>query len=99
MLTGVKKVSFSSAARSMAFDIRNNCWSEELLAFAGLTPERLSQPVPSGTILGAVLPDVASELGLTPDTLVAAGGHDQSCCALGSGMIDGTVGEDGPRNL
>lgn len=95
MLTGVKKVSFSSAARSMAFDIRNNCWSEELLAFAGLTPERLSQPVPSGTILGAVLPDVASELGLTPDTLVAAGGHDQSCCALSSGMIDGTVGEDG----
>ena len=38
MLTGVKKVSFSSAARSMAFDIRNNCWSEELLAFAGSDP-------------------------------------------------------------
>ena len=95
MLTGVKKVSFSSAARSMAFDIRSCQWCEELLSFANLTPERLSQPVPSGTILGPVLPDMASKLGLSSDTLVAAGGHDQSCCALGSGMIDETIGEDG----
>lgn len=95
MLTGAKKVSYSSAARSMAFDIRNNCWSEKLLAFANLAPERLSLPVPSGTIIGSVLPEVASNLGLSTDTLVAAGGHDQSCCALGSGMIDESIGEDG----
>lgn len=95
MLTGQKKVSYSSAARSMAFNIHNNCWSDKLLAFANLTPERLSLPVPSGTIIGSVLPEVASALGLSTNTLVAAGGHDQSCCALGSGMIDESLGEDG----
>lgn len=95
MLTGCRKVSYSSAARSMAFDIHNNCWSEKLLSFASLTPELLSTPVPSGTILGTVLPHVAEELSLSSDTLVVAGGHDQSCCALGSGMIDESIGEDG----
>lgn len=95
LLTGRRMVSYSSAARSMAFDIRKKEWSDRLLAFAGLKRELFSNPVPSGTVLGRVLPDIAGQLGLSPDTLVAAGGHDQGCAGLGSGMIHPSEGEDG----
>ena len=45
MLTGERKVSYSSAARSMAFDIRKKDWSEELLSLADIRKEQMSEPV------------------------------------------------------
>jgi xylulokinase len=95
LLTGKRMVSFSLAARSMAFDIRTKQWSQRLLTLAGLDRALFSAPVLSGTILGPVLPDIAEELGLPPGTLIAAGGHDQGCAGLGSGMTTFAEGEDG----
>lgn len=94
-LTGQKMVSYSLASRSMAFDIINKTWSERLLRLAGLSSSLFSIPVPSGTRLGTILPTVCEETGLSPDTVVVAGGHDQGCAGLGSGMIFGSQGEDG----
>lgn len=95
LLTGKRKISYSSAARSMAFDIGQGRWSHKLLAMAGLDPSFFSLPVPSGTVLGTVLPKTAAQLGLSDNTLVVAGGHDQGCAGLGSGMISPSQGEDG----
>ncbi|MDC7291123.1 FGGY family carbohydrate kinase [Blautia schinkii] len=95
VLTGNRKVSYSSAARSMAFDINNKCWSSFLLELAGIRVEQLSEPVPSGTIIGSIRKDIAEQLNLSPDTIVAAGGHDQTCAALGGGLAAQGVGEDG----
>ena len=36
-------------------------------------------------------PDVAAELGLGPDVVVATGGQDQKCAALGAGIHDGVA--------
>jgi hypothetical protein len=38
-----------------------------------------------------VRPDVAAELGLAADVVVAAGGQDQKCAALGAGIHDGAA--------
>lgn len=86
MLTGQRKVSYSSAARSMAFDMKKLQWSENLLAFAGIRVTQMSQPVAPCSVIGTILPEVAEELGLNRDLQVVAGGHDQTCAALGSGM-------------
>ena len=94
LLTGVRKVSFSSAARSMALNIRAGKWDDELLGYAGLDPNYFSEPVPSGTIIGTVLPEMARKLGLSADTFVVAGGHDQAMAGLGSGMTDEHLAED-----
>lgn len=94
-LTGERKVSYSSAARSLAFDITRKEWSEELLAFAGVKKEWLSTPTPPFTVIGTVLPEVAEELGLPADLKIVVGGHDQTCAAFGSGlsgMEDGELG-------
>jgi xylulokinase len=40
------------------------------------------------TIVGTVDKAIAGQLGITNDVLVARGGHDQACAALGSGVIE-----------
>ena len=94
LLTGERKVSYSTAARSMALDIHNLKWSEELLGTADLTPDYFSEPVPSGTVIGYVKKETAARLHLNGSIPVVAGGHDQACAALGSGFIDSSLGED-----
>lgn len=50
LLTGKRCVSFSSASRSMAFDIQKRQWSDELLALAEIRPEQMSEPVNAGYV-------------------------------------------------
>ena len=47
-LTGVAQIDYSLAARTMAFDIRNKCWYEELFKVSGTDSSLFSKPVPSG---------------------------------------------------
>lgn len=74
ILTGQRKVGYSSAARSMAFDIRKFEWSEEFLKLAGIRKEQMSEPVPPCTVIGTILPEIAEELGLNKDLKIVAGG-------------------------
>lgn len=95
ILTGQRKVGYSSAVRSMAFDIRKFEWSEEFLKLAGIRKEQMSEPVPPCTVIGTILPEIAEELGLNKDLKIVAGGHDQTCAALGSGLFALKDGECG----
>lgn len=94
-LTGERKVSYSSAARSLAFDITKKKWSDQLLAEAGITAEVMSEPCPSGTLIGIINPSISEELHLPRNMKVVVGGHDQSCAAYGSGLNSMDVGECG----
>ncbi len=81
-------VDYSLASRYLAFDIRQRRWSDEILTATEINVECLPIPVPAGTIAGKLDGSVASQLGLSPGTMVALGGHDQPCGALGVGAID-----------
>ncbi|MCR4955444.1 MAG: hypothetical protein K6A30_02010, partial [Lachnospiraceae bacterium] len=95
LLTGKRMVSYSSACRSMAFDIEKKCWSKELLDKAGIAVGQMSEPKEAGTIIGKVLPEVAEKLHLNKEMIVVTGGHDQSLAALGSGLNSPDCGECG----
>lgn len=95
ILTGQRMVSYSTASRSMAFDIQKNEWSEKLLNMAGVSSEQMSKPMPSGTIIGQIIKEVAEELHLPEDTVIVVGGHDQNCATLGGGVIAPNLGQDG----
>lgn len=84
-LTGENAVSSSSASRTMLFRAEAGCWDEDLMAFAGLEENQLPRVVPTGTPIGRLRQEMAGLLGLSPDTLLSAGGHDQLCCAIGAG--------------
>ena len=79
---------FSLASRTMAFDIFNHCWSKKILSHCDISEEKLGIPVQSGTLAGRLSKDTALKLGLREGTVVALGGHDQPCGALGAGAIN-----------
>lgn len=78
---------YSIASRYLAFDVSARRWSEEMLEFSGVSSEQLPAVRPAGTIAGRLSPAAAADLGLSAGTLVAVGGHDQACGALGMGAI------------
>jgi len=86
-LTGEFVTDHSDASGTNLFDLKALNWSEELVAGAGLDPDRLPRSVPSTTVVGKVLPDAARETGLAAGTPVVIGGGDGSCAAAGSGTI------------
>lgn len=81
-------ISWSLAGRTMLFDVRKCEWSDSILNAIGLPKSKLAKPLPSGAVAGRVDEALAYELGLAPDTLIACGGHDQTCSALGAGVTD-----------
>jgi xylulokinase len=80
-------VDYSLASRYMAFDVRRREWSNEILETVNLDKARLPIPVPAGTTAGNLKAEAASDLGVPVGTPVVLGGHDQPCCALGSGVL------------
>lgn len=84
-LTGEAVTNPSDAAITMLYNVRERRWDPELLGLAGVDAAALPRIVPSGTVLGPIRPEAAAELGLSPEAIVVAGGHDQYCAAFGAG--------------
>ena len=87
-------IDYSLAARTMAFDIRKEAWSEEILSRAGIEAGKLARTAPSGTVVGEVSPDKAEALGLPRGVKIVTGGHDQPCGALGAGIVQPNIAMD-----
>jgi xylulokinase len=87
-MTGEAVVSRCLASRTQLYDLRANAWSSEILNRLGLAPERLSTVVPSGTAVGRMASELAADLGFSTPPIVATGGHDQACGALGVGLTE-----------
>jgi xylulokinase len=86
-LTGTPTIDSNVAGIGQLVDVGSESWDEEILATIGVGPERLPLIAQPGTRLGTLTEDAADALGLSRDTIVAAGAHDQYCAALGVGAI------------
>ncbi len=95
MLSGKANMNYSLAARTMALDIRNKCWSREILDAAGVDEALLSTLVPAGTVAGDILPEMAEKLGLSKDTKIVNSAHDQVATAIGCGVFEAGQAVDG----
>ena len=82
------KISWSMAGRTMMFDVINHQWSKDILEAAGLSSDRLAIPVAPGEIAGTIGLETGSRIGFKNPVLLVAGGHDQTCAALGAGVIE-----------
>jgi len=87
-LSGRACADISLACRSMLYDVENRCWSEELLEKCGIAEATLPEVLPTGGIVGPVLPGIAQKLGLPRSVQVVMGAHDQIVNALGAGVCD-----------
>ena len=82
------KISWSLAGRTMLFDVLEHKWNSEILEKAGLSVEKLAVPVAPGEITGIISLEKGSRLGFKNPVTIVAGGHDQTCAALGAGVIE-----------
>jgi xylulokinase len=87
-LTGSAALSRCLASRTQMYDLHQNCWVPEVLAFLDLDPGRLSPVMPSGTVVDRIKNGLAASLGLSTRPVVVTGGHDQACGALGVGLVE-----------
>lgn len=89
--TGNCVTDHSMASGTLMYDIKNCCWSKEVLEHYHIDEAKLPQLRWSGESAGVVQPEVAETLGLRADCVVAVGAQDQKCASLGAGLQEGTM--------
>ena len=89
ILSGVHCTDYSDASGMLLLDVRNKCWSDEMLDICGISRDQMPELFESYEPVGTVLPEVAEQLGLPIGVVVAAGAGDNAAAAVGTG----TVGE------
>lgn len=86
-LTGVHCTDASDASGMLLYDVKNRCWSKEMCDICGITESQLAKCFESYEAVGTLLPEVATELGLSEKVIVAAGAGDNAAAAVGTGTV------------
>ena len=76
LFSGEKRSEFSIATTSQMYDPQRRAWAMPMLKELGLPTKILASVVPSGTILGQLKSDVASECNIKPAPIIAPACHD-----------------------
>jgi len=88
-LSGNHCTDVSDASGMLLFDVKNKCWSKEMMEICQIKEEQLASIYESYDVVGCLKPEIAKILQM-PDTVkIAAGAGDNAAAAVGTG----TVGE------
>ena len=93
-LSGSFCTDVSDASGMLLLDVKNRCWSKEMMEICGVKEEQLPKVYESWEVVGTLKPEVAKELGFSEDVKIIAGAGDNAAAAVGTG----TVG-DGQCNI
>ena len=93
-LSGSFCTDVSDASGMLLLDVKNRCWSKEMMEICGVKEEQLPKVYESLEVVGTLKPEVAKELGFSENVKVIAGAGDNAAAAVGTG----TVG-DGQCNI
>ncbi|MBQ3793811.1 MAG: xylulokinase, partial [Lachnospiraceae bacterium] len=77
----------SDASGMLLFDVKNRCWSKEMLEICHVKEEQLAKIYESYEVVGNLKADVAAELGLSTDVKIVAGAGDNAAAAVGTGTV------------
>lgn len=88
-LTGVHATDFSDASGMLLLDVKNRCWSKEMLEICSVKEEWCPKLFESYDVIGTLKSDIADKLGLSNKVKVIAGAGDNAAAAIGTA----TVGE------
>lgn len=99
-LTGEYIIDHSIASSTGLFDIHTLRWHQDSLDFAGITADRLSEPVSVFNTHLTLKKEYCFTLGLSAKTLLIAGASDGCLATLGAGIVGAnkatiTIGSSG----
>ncbi len=86
-LSGTFATDLSDASGMLLLDVKNRKWSKEMLDICGITEDMLPQLFESYEKVGTLKPEIAAELGLSEETVIAAGAGDNAAAAVGTGTV------------
>jgi xylulokinase len=98
-LTGKPAIDYSMASRTMLFDVKKKAWIADYLSKMGIDEEFFSPAVVASYPVGELSDDAAAQLDLPAGIVVVPGAHDQSCAAIGVGVVREGIAGDGTGSV
>lgn len=86
-LSGEFCTDVSDASGMLLFDVKNRCWSKEMIEICHIKEEQLATIYESYEVVGTLKSEVAKELGLSDNIKVIAGAGDNAAAAVGTGTV------------
>lgn len=86
-LSGTFCTDVSDASGMLLFDVKNKCWSKEMMKICQITRAQLADIYESAEAVGTLKPKLAEELGLSSSVKIAAGAGDNAAAAVGTGTV------------
>lgn len=86
-LSGVHCTDVSDASGMLLFDVKNKCWSKEMMEICSVKESQLAQIFESYEVVGNIKADVAKELGFPETVKIIAGAGDNAAAAIGTGTV------------
>jgi xylulokinase len=88
-MSGDAVISGCLASRTQMMNLRTGAWDSDILEKCAIDANRLARVSSHADgVAGETSRAFASEIGLSRPLILASGGHDQACAALGCGVID-----------
>ncbi|MBU8771409.1 xylulokinase [Cytobacillus oceanisediminis] len=87
-LAGEIHTEFSDAAGTLMLNISEKEWSREICEAVGVNLSLCPPLIESSGFAGYLMPEIAQETGLSEQVKVFAGGADNACGAIGSGILE-----------
>ncbi len=86
-LSGSFCTDVSDASGMLLMDVKNRCWSKEMMEICQITEEKLPKLYESYEVVGTLKPEIAKELGVSEQVKVIAGAGDNAAAAVGTGTV------------
>ncbi len=86
-LSGVHCTDLSDASGMLLLDVKNKCWSKEMMEICSVREEQLAALFESYDVVGSIKPELARELGLPAEVKIVAGAGDNAAAAVGTGTV------------
>ncbi len=86
-LSGSFCTDVSDASGMLLFDVKNRCWSKEMMEICDVKESQLAKIYESYETVGTLKADVAAELGLSTNVKIVAGAGDNAAAAVGTGTV------------
>lgn len=90
--TGEICTEYSDAAGTLLLDIQQRAWSDEILNQFAISKDILPKLLPSMACVGIVKDGICKRYNIKNEVKVFAGGADNACAALASGIADDEIG-------